>query len=218
MNFRLATTIGVCVLSWNAVHAQDAGTGAASQWPYEYVRGEVIVPCPDDETVNCIWHRLIVDNQSSDTLECRGQVTYDGVNRALAAKAERPMVLLPHTRRAVFADTTVPEVKVAAHNLECTVRHPPDSSKLTPNCKPTILRMPSEATYPASSMQAAEEGPVLLEFSLSNKEGAPTDIQVVGSSLWPKLDESGMKYVSQFVGVTDCKHGRFRVPVSFQIK
>ena len=208
----------VCVGVAGIAVAQTPSADSSSQTPYEYLRGDVVVPCTDDATANCIWHRLIVDNQSNDTLECRGRVTYDAPNRDNATKSERPMVLLPRSRRAVLAEMTVPTVKVTEHSLECVVRKPPDASKLTPKCKPTIVVMPSEAEYPPESMQASEEGPVLLEFSQSNKQGSPTDVKVVGSSLWPKLDESGVKYVSKFVGYTDCKTGRFRVPVSFRLK
>jgi hypothetical protein len=222
MNVKLVRNLGLIALFSQCfsqfASAQVALSGTPAPWPYEYLRGDVVVPCLGDEASSCIWHRLVVDNPSKDTLECRGRVSYDGVNRANAASAERPMVLLPNSRIAVLADSTAPEVLVTSQSVECVVRRPPDESKLTPKCKPTILRMPSEAEYPGTSMHNSEEGPVLLEFSLSNKEGAPTDIVVVGSSLWPKLDESGVKYVSQFLGYTDCKHGRFRVPVSFRLR
>ena len=186
--------------------------------PYEYLRGEYVVPCPDDEKESCVWHRLVVDNQTANTLECRGRIAYDGVNREQLGKVEHPMVIESNSRQAVLADTTKPEVKSVSQSVECTVRPPLDDSKLTLSCKPILIKKPSGIDYPPASRRANEEGPVMLEFSLSNKEGAPTDIVVVGSSLWPKLDESAKKYVAQHTGITDCKKGRFRMPLTFRLR
>jgi TonB family protein len=190
-----------------------------SKQPYEYMRGEYVVPCPDDENENCIWQRLVVDNQSANTLECRGRIAYDSVNRDQLAAKEHRMAIEPNTRKAVLSDTTKPDVKSTSHGVDCIVRKPYDDSKLTPNCKPTLTKKPTGGIdYPPESRSAGEEGPVLLEFSLSDKEGPPTDIAVIGSSLWPKLDESAKKYVAQYAGVTDCKNGRFRMPLTFRLR
>lgn len=212
-------TSGISSLFFAALAlAQAPAAKSPAEWPHEYLRGEVIVPCIDNEEDKCIWHRLIVDNQSADTLECSGRITYDSFNREQKITVERKMVVSSHARKAVVGDTTKPEVKAMSHTVQCSVRPPPDGSKLTPKCKPTALTAPSKLDYPAESRLASEEGPVLIEFSLTDKLAAPTEIAVVGSSLWPRLDEAGVKYVSQFAGATDCKHGRFRVPVTFQLR
>jgi TonB family protein len=191
----------------------------ATKQPYEYMRGEYVVPCADDEEASCIWHRLIVDNQTANTLECRSRIAYDGVNRDQLATLEHRMVVEPNARKSVLGNETSPEVKATTHSVDCVVRKPYDDSKLTPNCKPTLTKKPEGGIdYPPDSRRAGEEGPVLLEFSFSDKEGPPTDIKVVGSSLWPKLDESAIKYMGQYVGVTDCKTGRFRMPLTFRLR
>jgi TonB family protein len=128
------------------------------------------------------------------------------------------MVIEPKTRRAVLSDNASPNVKAISHSVDCVVRPPLDDSKLTPNCKPTFTTKPTGIDYPKASRTAGEEGQVILDFSLNDKPAAPTDIKVVGSSLWPKLDESAKKYVAQYVGSTDCKKGRFRVPVNFRLQ
>jgi TonB family protein len=211
MKLRLLVCTSLSLFPWTWALAQ-------TPQPYEYMRGEYEVPCPDDETQTCIWHRLIVDNQTANTLECRGRIAYDGINRDKAAAIERPMVIEPNTRRTVLGDTTAPNVKATSHSVNCVARRPLDNSKLTPECKPAFTSKPTAIDYPNESRTAGEEGQVVLEFSLSNKEGPATDIKVVGSSLWPKLDESAKKYVAQYIGTTDCKKGRFRVPVNFRLQ
>jgi TonB family protein len=212
MKFSLLVGASLGVFSWGWAFAQSPPQ------PYEYMRGEYEVPCPDDETQSCIWHRLVVDNQTAATLECRAHIAFDGVDRNKAAKAEHPMVIEPKTRRTVLGDTTTPDVKATSHSVDCVARKPLDNSKLTPDCKPTFTDRPTAIDYPNESRTAGEEGQVVLEFSLSNKEGAPTEITVVGSSLWPKLDESAKKYVGKYVGSTECKKGRFRIPVNFRLQ
>jgi TonB family protein len=191
---------------------------AQTAQPYEYVRGEYVVPCPDDDKAECRWHRLVVDNRTADTLECKSRISYSGINRNQAATFDHQMVVVPNARRAVLADTTNPDVTAQSHSVECRARPRTDDSKLTPQCKATLTKKPSGGIdYPPDSRKAGQEGPVMLEFSLSDKEGPPTDILIVGSSLWPKLDESAKKYVGQYTGKTDCKQGRFRMPLIFRL-
>jgi len=212
---RRLSSIGFTVL----LIAMTSGLPLHAEQPYEYVRGEYEVPCPDDEGVECIYHRLIVDNTSADTLECRARIVYSGANRDGLTSREHKMVVEPNSRRAVLADNTTPNVNAASHTVDCTVRKPPDDSKLTLNCTPTLTKKPTEPIdYPQETRLAGEEGPVLLEFTLTDREGPPKDIVVVGSSLWPKLDESAIKYVGQYQGVTDCKQGRFRIPLTFRLR
>lgn len=197
----------------------DGANAQSKPWPHDYMRGEYEVPCPDSQSETCIYHRLIVENASDDTLECRSRITYDGVNRDGRRGKEHKSVVEPNARKAVLADNTTPDVKVESYGVECAVRKPTDDSKLTPNCKPTLTQKPTGSIdYPPESRLAGEEGPVLLEFTLTDEEGPPRDIVVVGSSLWPKLDESAVKYVAQYRGVTDCKQGRFRLPLTFRLQ
>ncbi len=205
-------------LAASATPTNDKNSGT-TKWPDEYLRGEVEVPCLDNEKENCIWQRLVVDNQSDDSLECSASIAYNGVDRDQLATLQRRAVVVPHTRRAVLGDTTNPDVTVKAHSVHCVVRKPTNDSKLTPKCKPTLTKTPTDGIeYPDASRRAGEEGPVLLEFSLSDKVGPPTDITIAASSLSPLLDEAATKYVAQYEGVTDCKHGRFRLPLTFRLK
>jgi len=214
----LALLAFATVTVFGAPEGAKKSSTAPKSWEHEYLRGPVAVPCLDNEQESCIWHRLIVDNQSDNALECSGQLTYEGTNRSQAASIDHKMVVVAHARRVVLGDMTNPDVNVKAHDVLCAIRKTPDTSKLTPKCEPTVLNAPAELDYPIESRKLSEEGPVLLDFSLTEKEDHPTDIEVVGSSLFPRLDEAGIKYVSKFVGATDCKHGRFRIPVTFQLK
>jgi TonB family protein len=188
-------------------------------WPYEYMRGEYVVPCPEKAEDSCVYHRLVVDNQSDDVLECRGQIAYSAVNRDGQTSKSHPSVVDAKSRKAVLSDVAAPDVNASSHGMNCKVRPRPDDSKLTPQCKPIITAKPTGSIdYSIESRNAGREGPVLLEFSFSDKDGAPTNIVVVGSSLWPELDASAVKYVGQYRGYTDCKQGRFRMPLTFKLR
>jgi TonB family protein len=224
MTLRMGDLTGVSwFLSWALAFAciapLDAAHAQSKPWPHDYMRGEYEVSCPDSDAAACIYHRLIVENASDDTLECRSNVTYDGVNRDGQSTRDHKMVVEPNTRKAVLADNTTPDVKVVSYGVECAVRPPTDDSKLTLDCKPTLTQKPTGSIdYPMELRRAGQEGPVLLEFTLTDREGPPRDIVVVGSSLWPKLDESAVKYVAQYRGLTDCKQGRFRLPLTFRLQ
>ncbi|HTE43427.1 MAG TPA: hypothetical protein VK629_21585, partial [Steroidobacteraceae bacterium] len=149
------------------------GLAAQSPHPYEYMRGEYVVPCPDDDKVECIWHRLVVDNKSNDTLECGSRIAYNGINRDQIATLEHKMVVLPSSRRAVLADTTKTDVTAASHSVQCKARRSLDDSMLTPQCKATLKQPTGGIDYPADSRKAGQEGPVMLDFSLTDHEAAP---------------------------------------------
>jgi TonB family protein len=162
---------------------------------------------------------LVVDNQSDDTLECLGNISYNGANRDGQSSRSHPAVVDAKSRKAVLSDVAATAVIATSHSVNCKVRPRPDDSKLTPQCKATISAKPTGSIdYPIESRNAGREGPVLLEFSFSDKDGAPTNIVVVGSSLWPELDASAVKYVGQYRGYTDCKQGRFRMPLTFKLR
>src|SRR5262249_1008035 len=134
------------------IYAADTPPNPApTEQPYEYMRGEVQVPCMDNEKENCIWHRLIVDNQSANTLICSGRMNYSGVDRDQKPSFEGKMVILPRVRRVVISDTTNPDISVTTHTMQCAVRPAPDTSKLTPKCKTIALNAPGSLDYPAES-------------------------------------------------------------------
>jgi hypothetical protein len=209
------------ILSLTAIFLLQLGANAHAQnakQPYEYLRGEHIVPCPDDENENCVYHRLIVENQSDKTLECHGQISFDGLDRDKVSSRKHHMVIEPNARKAVVTDVAQVAVRATTHNVDCKARPPLDDSKLTPKCKPTLTSKPTSIDYSSASREAGQEGPVLLEFTLSDKEAAPTEIVVVSSSMWPTLDDAAKKYVAQSSGYTDCKKGRFRMPLTFRLQ
>ena len=211
-------TIRSCLLSFTVLPIGGIAYAQDAKQAYEYMRGEHIVPCPDDENETCVYHRLIVENTSSNTLECYGQISFDGLDRDKVSSRKHHMVIEPNSRKAVVTDSAQVSVRATTHNVDCKIRKPLDDSKLTPKCKPTLSSKPTNIDYSSESRQAGQEGPVLLEFTLSDKEGAPTEITVVGSSLWPVLDDAAKKYVAQSSGSTDCKKGRFRMPLTFRLQ
>ena len=72
--------------------------------------------------------------------------------------------------------------------------------------------------YPAASQDAGEEGPVVVEFTLSGKAARPTDVRAVASSMYPRLDEAAVKAVGDMVMSSSCGKARYRLKLSFQLQ
>jgi TonB family protein len=87
------------------------------------------------------------------------------------------------------------------------------------NCKYEVVKPVSIADYyPEAAQDAGEEGPVVVEFSLSGKAAKPTDIRAVSSSMYPHLDEAAVKAVGDMVMSSSCGKARYRLKLSFQLQ
>jgi TonB family protein len=71
--------------------------------------------------------------------------------------------------------------------------------------------------YPPASRRLGEEGPVALQFVLTKKEGKPTRIQVIGSSLFDRLDAAAVKAAGDMVFTTACPGRDFRMQLTFDL-
>ncbi len=104
-------------------------------------------------------------------------------------------------------------------DAKCTPR-----AKLPPldtpaNCKYEVVKPITIGDYyPTASQDAGEEGPVVVEFTLSGKAARPTDVRTVASSMYPRLDEAAVKAVGDMVMSSSCGKARYRLKLSFQLQ
>lgn len=191
----------------------------AGGWVYMLKRDDTPVLCRAEDEPKCISNIVEIDNPSRSTLECEASIGYEGVNNEGLGRVVTPALMLPHQRRKVINDRAPPEFAVSSHQVTCRLRPPLDRSRLTPECKARIdsSSIDLAGLYPPASRRAAEEGPVILEFSLSRKEGPPQEVLVVGSSLFPRLDRAAVEALSHATGSTQCETGRFLFQIEFKL-
>jgi TonB family protein len=206
------------VVHVSPAHADSGG------WTYQLERDDTLVPCRFRQKPRCITNIIVIDNPSASTLECQASIRYDGTNNEGQQELTKPAVMTRQKKRAVIRDYAMPDVAIAAHDVSCNVRPPLDMSRLQHHCKGSFDPSGIDLLefYPPTSRRAAEEGPVTMEFSLAPTEQAPRNVVVVGSSLYPRLDQAAVEAMSRAKGSTqaatpECEAARYMFTIEFKL-
>jgi TonB family protein len=166
-----------------------------------------------------VTHSLQVENRSADTLECFGEVSYDGLNAEGRAGTELPGAFLPHEKRTFLSDRAKPDARITNATVTCNVRKPRERVSVPKGCEFHVLDAPDLGSYyPAVSRRLSEQGPVVLTFVLPSARGTPTGVAVAGSSLFARLDQAAIDYVSQMVFESPCPATRYELLVRFKLE
>jgi Gram-negative bacterial TonB protein C-terminal len=189
-------------------------------WLFYLVRDDRARRCGSQQSADqCLYRAVHVRNDSDETLECRGEITYMGSDsngqRTTASQ------LLASGRGTFVLVESLAKVGTDAETFDatCTPR-----AKLPPldtpaDCKYEVVKPVSIADYyPQASQDAGEEGPVVVEFSLSGKAARPGDVRAVAGSMYPRLDEAAVKAVGDMVMSSSCGKARYRLKLNFQLQ
>ena len=176
--------------------------------------------CSAQQTAaECLYRAVHVRNDSDETLECKGEITYSGVDST--GKPTTTSQLLASGRGTFLLVDSLAKIGVDAQTFDaaCTVRPKLPALDTPATCKYEVVKPISISDYyPKESQDAGEEGPVVVEFSLSGKAARPTDVRAVASSMYPKLDEAAVKAVGDMVMSSSCGKARYRLKLSFQLQ
>jgi TonB family protein len=187
-------------------------------WRYRQFRGAYAVACGPVGAAECVTTTLRVDNASSDTLECKGQLTYDGTDGENRSSVTALAVVLPKQHWAIVKDRAKPAISVISAAAECTVRAKRVRLDTPQECKFHVLHAPKlEEFYPPAAQRLGEQGPVDVAFKLESAQGQASDMRVVGSSLSERLDKAAIEYIASATFSTPCPSTRYEIRVSFQL-
>ena len=171
-------------------------------------------------TEDCLYRAVHVRNDSDEVLECKGEITYAGtdsrgqktVTGAVARVGTRHVTCSSKVSRS-RASTRRPSKRSARARAKLPTLDTPA------NCKYEVVKpITISDYYPPASRDAGEEGPVIVEFTLSGKAARPTDVRTVASSMYPRLDEAAVKAVGDMVMSSSCGKARFRLKLSFLLQ
>jgi TonB family protein len=168
--------------------------------------------------MQCLYRAVIVVNDSDDTLECKGQITYDGVDMAGNKQAQAQALVSARSSQIVAGSLAKDDISASVFDAVCTPR-----AKLAPldtpaNCKYEVVKPVAIGDYyPPASREAGQEGPVTVEFTVAGKAGNPTNVRAVASSMYPALDQAAVKAVSDMVMSSNCPKARYRLKLSFML-
>ena len=174
---------------------------------------------PQQAAEDCLYRAVHVRNDSDETLECRGEITYAGTDNKGRQSATSQLLVTSRGTYLLVEGLAKQGVDAETFDAQCKVRPKLPPLDTPANCKYEVVKPVSIADYyPTASQDAGEEGPVVVEFSLSGKAAKPTDIRAVSSSMYPHLDEAAVKAVGDMVMSSSCGKARYRLKLSFQLQ
>jgi TonB family protein len=185
-------------------------------WSYTLIRDDRVRRCAKAE---CLQRIILVRNSSPRPLECTASLTYAGTDIDGKATPAGKAVVAGKSARAVVTSLAARGVDASTFDAQCKVRAELPALSTPATCKYQVIKPISIGDYyPDTSRQAGDEGPVVVEFSVGDKPANPTDVKVVASSLFPELDQGGVKAVQAMVMSSNCASGRYRLKLNFQLQ
>jgi Gram-negative bacterial TonB protein C-terminal len=193
---------------------------AGGSWAFYLARDDRPRRCVIQQgTDECLYRAIHVRNDSDETLECKGEISYSGTDsRGQKTAASQ---LLAQGRGTFLLVESLAKLGVDAETFDaqCTARAKLPALDTAANCKYEVVKPISIADYyPVASQDASEEGPVVVEFTLSGKAARPTDVRAVASSMYQRLDDAAVKAVGDMVMSSSCGKARYRLKLSFQLQ
>ncbi len=195
-------------------HRFDVASGS---WLYLLARDQAARPCGTGN-LQCFYRAVIVVNESDETLECKGQITYDGTDIEGKKQTQSQALVNPRASQLVAGGLAKDDVSASLFDAVCKARAKLPALETAANCKYEVVKPVAIGDYyPPASRQAGEEGPVTVEFTVTGKAANPTDVRAVASSLYPALDQAAVKAVSDMVMSSNCPKARYRLKLSFKL-
>jgi TonB family protein len=192
------------------------GDGA---WNYSLIRDETPRRCGAQGEQICIERSVYVRNGSSQILECKGYISYEGADAEGRPSVDGRAVVNERSVRRVVGTLAPRGVNAKTFDAECKVRAPLPPLDTPASCKYEVVK-PIQISdyYPPTARRAGEEGPVTVEFTVNDKAANPTDVKVIGSSLSPTLDQGAVEAVKAMVMKSSCGTKRYRLRLAFQLE
>lgn len=185
-------------------------------WSYTLLRDDRARRCG---TVECLQRMVYIRNSSPRALECKASIAYEGTDVEGRGSLESKAVVAGKSGRIVVTSLAARTTNAKTFDAQCTARAelPPLPTPAT--CKYEVIKPITIGDYyPPASRNLGEEGPVTVEFNVGDKAAPPSDVKVVASSLFPALDQGAVNAVQAMVMSSNCKSGRYRLRLSFQLQ
>jgi TonB family protein len=189
-------------------------------WLYYLVRDDKPRRCSRRQLAEeCLYRAVHVRNDSDSVLECKGEITYAGTDSEGKATTSSQLLVSERATFVIVESLAKQGTDAESFDASCMPRAKLPPLNTADNCKYEVVKPISIADYyPAASQEAGEEGPVIVEFTLSGKAARPTEIRAVAGSMYPRLDEAAVKAVGDMVMSSSCGKARYRLKLSFLLQ
>jgi TonB family protein len=187
-------------------------------WQYRVMRGADLTAC-EIENMRPVyyWYTVRVENLSQDSLTCSVKLTCGGRVCFPTTTTSAKAIIAPKGQATVIRACMHPQDTYQI-DADCQQRAARTPLKVPPNCKyAPVGAVQLDALYPPASRRLREQGPVDLAFTLRDAEGAPSEVEVVGSSLYSRIDEAASKALRSLRWRTSCPGTRFETRLEFEL-
>lgn len=213
-SFVLAQTYNFQEISVSEPRATPSGT-----WRYTLKRSVEPWPCDDNAAQRrCLEHVVAIDNQSSETLDCRLRVEYRGADGRVGRSFEGPLLVLPRTNTDVHGMFTDATAQADLQALDCRARAPYPRLPRSADCQYNMMGKPFETYYPPEAKVASQQGPVIVSFLLDRRQGSAKQVAIAESSHVPVLDQAALRFIRDQEFITNCPDRRFDILMRFKLR
>lgn len=188
-------------------------------WLYYLVRDDTPRSCARDQPAReCLYRAVHVRNDSDDVLECKGEITYAGTDSTGKPTVQSQTLVDERSTFVLVESLAKLGTNAATFDARCTPRPKLPPLETAEGCKYEVVQPVSIADYyPPASQAAGEQGPVIVEFTVTQQPGRPQDVRAVAGSMYPRLDEAAVRAVSDMVMSSSCGKARYRLKLNFQL-
>jgi TonB family protein len=196
---------------------------SGSGWSVSLLAFDALRECAANTAGNCkgVRRMAYVDaaNQGGEYLRCT--VALDHRDFALGTQVtnERETLLPPRITRRLFLGTVGEVGGKGDLRVDCRPLAGLAANVAGGKCRVTTTGVPSVADfYPPGAKRRGEEGRVVVNVWLDQKEGQPAIVELKDSSGFPELDAAGVKMGSYMAFRGDCDQGYSSVAISFRLQ
>jgi TonB family protein len=201
------------------LEAAASGTG----WSVNLLAFDALRECAANTAGNCkgVRRMVYVDaaNQGAEYLRCTLALDHRDFALGTQVTNERETLLPPRITRRLFLGTVGEVGGKGDLRVDCRPLAGLAANVAGGKCRVTTTGVPSVADfYPPGAKRRGEEGRVVVNVWLDQKEGQPAIVELKDSSGFPELDAAGVKMGSYMAFRGDCDQGYSSVAISFRLQ
>lgn len=191
-------------------------------WKVNLIAYDELRECAANTVGNCrgVRHTVYFEaaNETSEYLRCKLALDHRVFAIGTVNTNQRETLLPPHFSRRVFAGRAGEISGPQDLRVSCAPVAGLAANVAAGKCRFTTTGVPSVADfYPPGAKRRNEEGRVVLNFWMDQREGHPSLVELRESSGFPELDMAGVKMGSYMAFKGDCDQGYTSVAIAFRL-
>jgi TonB family protein len=178
--------------------------------------------CGNPKT-SCSTLQLVIENKSNEELSCRGSIRFPQPNaNAIADSKEKKEQVGARGTKVIVYSMAPTGLQPASFETDCApagkLPQSPGTAHRDVTCRHEVIQgVNFDDYYPPGAKAEKREGKLLVEFTLAESLGFPTDISVRESSGHADLDAAGLRAIRAMKFSTSCPGDRSKFVIRFSL-